>query len=115
MAASCNGRGYGWIALEGSAKDIGIGADGDVWIVGKAAGAISRCKLSRGWEATDGHSANISVGPNGVMCNHLRHQNLGRGGAVRVVLFSPPRAGPGTGVGIGGPSRVSPDSASHVS
>ena len=54
-----------WTQVPGSARDIGIGAEGDVWIM-RADGSIARWNIARNdWDPTNGTGAQISVGPGG--------------------------------------------------
>ena len=56
----------GWTAVPGLATDIGIGADGDVWMTRKGDGAIHRWNADQAhWEMTDGNAAQITVDQNG--------------------------------------------------
>jgi hypothetical protein len=59
-----------WQKVPGSASDIGIGADGSVWIIGTAAGTSERghviCRWNgSGWDQMPGGGVRIAVGPNG--------------------------------------------------
>ena len=54
----------GWKQIDGEATDIGIGADGSVWIIGTSEvnGGYGVYRWSeRGWEQIDGGTAQISV------------------------------------------------------
>ena len=55
-----------WEQIDGEATDIGIGADGSVWVIGgsktKINGGYGIYRLSvRGWEQIDGGAVQISV------------------------------------------------------
>ena len=59
-----------WIKLPGKARDIGIGADGSVWIIGtNPVGVDQDFGVFRwtgsDWIGVDGGGRNIAVGPNG--------------------------------------------------
>lgn len=58
-----------WIERPGSARDIGIGADGSVWIIGQRSDSgghgIYRW-TNESWYRVDGSSRQISVGPDGL-------------------------------------------------
>jgi hypothetical protein len=59
-----------WQTLPGRAKDIGIGADGSVWVIGTTPVGASNFRTYRwtgsGWEMVDGKGVQISVDNNGV-------------------------------------------------
>ncbi len=64
-----------WIAIPGAANDIGIGANGDVWIISRTpvrSGGFAIQKLQTSasggflsWQTIDGGATRISVGPSG--------------------------------------------------
>lgn len=61
-------EGNRWIRLPGAARDIGIGADGTVWIVGTNAtgGGFGIFRwLDNDWQKIDGGGTEISVDPKG--------------------------------------------------
>jgi hypothetical protein len=62
-----NGLPGEWHEVPGRARDIGVGADGDVWMADKEDGTVHRWNAGlQKWDKTDGHiTANISAGPNG--------------------------------------------------
>ena len=52
--------------MPGEALDVGIGADGSVWVAGKGGNGIHRWNGVSGWDAIEGAGLHISVGPNGL-------------------------------------------------
>ncbi|MBT3341962.1 MAG: hypothetical protein HN712_22120 [Gemmatimonadetes bacterium] len=62
-----NGTEDNWVHLPGAlANDIGVGADGSVWITYQEDSSIGRWNAAVSiWEETDGHAQQISVGPDG--------------------------------------------------
>lgn len=61
-------RGY-WKRMPGAAHDIGIGADGSVWVVGvteRRGGYVIYTLGSRGWIRVEGLAVRIDVDPDGV-------------------------------------------------
>jgi hypothetical protein len=57
-----------WRRMPGKAKDIGIGADGTVWVIGidTRAGGYGIYRFNgTGWDKVPGSGAQISVGPDG--------------------------------------------------
>lgn len=55
--------------LPGAAQDIGVGADGSVWVIGAAAGDGGVYKLNAagtGWNQSAGFAARIAVEPSGI-------------------------------------------------
>lgn len=59
-----------WVRLPGTARDIGVGADGDTWIIGtegrRGGYAIRRWDERRGeWRDVSGAGVRIDVGPSG--------------------------------------------------
>ncbi len=61
--------GSSWERLPGAAKDIGIGADGSVWVIGTngtgGGYGIYKWQVS-GWSKIDGGAVQISVDNNGI-------------------------------------------------
>ena len=58
----------GWELLPGEARDIGVGADGSVWVIGddEAKGGFGIYRWNgRAWERDSGAAVAISVGPKG--------------------------------------------------
>jgi hypothetical protein len=59
-----------WVQVPGGARDIGVGADGSVWIIGlnPIAGGWQTYRFngSGGWDAVNGGGVAISVGPDGM-------------------------------------------------
>ncbi len=58
----------GWQRLPGSATDIGIGAGGQVWVIGTdpvAGGFGVHRWTGNGWQRIDGGAINVAVGQNG--------------------------------------------------
>jgi hypothetical protein len=59
---------HAWIHVPGKARDIGVGADGSVWIVGnqraKGGFALERW-MGNGWRRIKFGAARVAVGPNG--------------------------------------------------
>jgi hypothetical protein len=57
-----------WVRVPGRARDIGIGADGSVWVIGvddhRDGHSIYRFNGS-GWDKVSGKASQISVGPDG--------------------------------------------------
>ena len=65
------GDAISWRPLPGRARDIGVGADGSVWIIGTkpigAAGDFGIYKfIGNNWAGVNGGAVRIAVGPNGV-------------------------------------------------
>ncbi|MBW2618938.1 MAG: hypothetical protein JRC92_08695 [Deltaproteobacteria bacterium] len=64
----CGSALAGWELLPGEAHDIGVGADGSVWVIGddevKGGFGIYRWN-GRAWERTNGAAIRIAVGPKG--------------------------------------------------
>jgi hypothetical protein len=61
-------RSGGWVRLPGAAHDIGVGADGSVWVVGvkERGGGYEIYKLgSYGWIRVEGSGVRIDVDPEG--------------------------------------------------
>jgi hypothetical protein len=61
-------EGSQWHRVPGSAKDIGIGADGSVWVIGadERAGGYGVYRYNgSGWTKIPGSGRQISVGPDG--------------------------------------------------
>jgi len=61
----------GWVELPGEAGDIGVGADGSVWVVGTADDDWDALKgIYRwngvSWDRVYGDGLDISVGPDGL-------------------------------------------------
>lgn len=68
-------RSGGWVRIPGAAHDIGIGADGSVWVLGatERRGGYEIFTLgSRGWLKVEGSAVRIDVDPTGVpwVINH---------------------------------------------
>ncbi len=59
-----------WHLLQGDARDIGIGANGDVWIVRATQALGDGWQVSKwngsGWDGSTGGAINVSVTPSGV-------------------------------------------------
>ena len=57
-----------WIRFDGNASDVGIGADGSVWVVGKderPGGFGIYFRDGNSWQRVDGAALRIDVGPDG--------------------------------------------------
>jgi hypothetical protein len=52
-----------WEQVPGSAQDIGVGADGEEWVIGRDQG-IYRWN-GRDWDEVEGAAGRIAVGPEG--------------------------------------------------
>lgn len=61
--------GMRWVLLPGAASDIGVGADGTVWIIGRdpVYGGFGIYRWSgTQWQRIDGGATNVAVGPDGL-------------------------------------------------
>ena len=60
--------GRGWTTLPGLAKEIGVGANGAVWVIGTnpIGGSFGIHRWNgAGWDAVDGGAVRVAVGPDG--------------------------------------------------
>jgi hypothetical protein len=57
----------GWDNIPGSAKDIGIGADGSVWVIGSGTGDQQVFRFNgSGWDGSNGFATRVTVGTTGI-------------------------------------------------
>jgi len=102
---AAHGLEMAWELLPGRARDIGVGADGSVWIIGSASGDgdVFRWNGS-GWTAIGGSGVLIAVGPNGEPWVVNSNSDLFHRVNGQWVLVT--TSGSVTGVGVGADGTV---------